>query len=117
MLCEYKDALGKPGEGIHSWRVPPGLAGFDLLLTAGAALLLSHTLLSGTVVSFLIALVILIVIAVIVHRAFCVNTALNTWLGLAVNDGVKTMGVERYPLLSKTTPDSTTEPLLLTRTT
>ena len=83
-LCKYKDALGKPGEGTHAWRIG-GLAGTDLLLTAGAAFLLSRATFKsyGPFISFLIVFIILMVIAVALHCAFCVDTALNRRLGLA----------------------------------
>ena len=83
-LCKYKDVFGKPGEGSHAWRLG-GLAGADLLLTAGAALLLSRTAFRSSPMwaSFLIVFIILILLAVGVHRLFCVDTALNRMLGLS----------------------------------
>lgn len=83
-LCKYRDALGRPGEGVHSWRVPPGIAGADLLLTAGVAFLLSRVAFTsyGSVVAFLIVFVILIIAGIALHTIFCVDTALNRYLGL-----------------------------------
>lgn len=85
-LCKYKDALGKPGQGAHSWRLG-GLAGVDLLLTAGAALLISQAASGGcgSLAGFLVVFIILMIIAVVVHRAFCVDTALNRKLGISGN--------------------------------
>lgn len=94
-LCKYKDALGKPGEGVHEWRVlksetfPKGLAGADLLMTAAAAALLTwggafRGASGGNVlIAFLIVFIILMVVAIGLHRAFCVNTALNQTLDLS----------------------------------
>lgn len=88
-LCKYKDALGEPGKGVHKWRVPPGKGGFaaaDLLMTGAAALLLSRTIPSAKAMnpfaSFFIIFLILMIVAIIVHRAFCVDTELNKRLGL-----------------------------------
>jgi len=85
-LHKYRDIFGKPGEGLHSWRVG-GLAGVDLLITAGAAFALSRAIpgLSfpgSSLAKFLVTLIILIVAAVGVHYAFGVETALNKKLGL-----------------------------------
>lgn len=93
-LCKYKDALGKPGEGVHEWRVlkssfPKGLAGADILMTAGAAVLLTwagafrQTSGGNSLIAFLIVFIILMVVAIGLHRAFCVDTAFNNWLGLS----------------------------------
>jgi hypothetical protein len=91
-----RDALGRPREGVHAWRVPlaPGLdvAGVDLLATAGLAAAITGGLAARRRVrgpaplalAYLAVLVILLVVAVGLHRAFCVNTALNVRLGLAV---------------------------------
>jgi hypothetical protein len=89
-LCKYKNAFGKPGEGAHAWRIGgergtrDGVAGSDLLLTAGAAFLISRFPFKQhpPLASFFIVFVILMVVAVAVHRAFCVDTALNRKLGL-----------------------------------
>ena len=92
-LCKYKNAFGKPGEGAHAWRLGgergtrDGVAGSDLLLTAGAAFLISRFTSKKLrqyppLASFFIVFIILMVVAVAVHRAFCVDTALNRKLGL-----------------------------------
>lgn len=71
-LCKYKNALGKPDEGLHRYRIG-GFALVDILLTAGLALIASRAFHSSFVVVFLI----LLIIAIGVHEAFCVNTRLN----------------------------------------
>jgi hypothetical protein len=71
-LCTYKNALGKPDEGLHRYRIG-GFALVDILLTAGLALIASRAFHSSFVVVFLI----LLIIAIGVHEAFCVNTRLN----------------------------------------
>lgn len=80
-LCQFRDALGRPGEGIHAWRVGSGegLAGADLLMTAaaaGAIVALSGEL---TAFRFALAFVVLVIVSVAVHLAFCVDTPLTRW--------------------------------------
>jgi hypothetical protein len=85
-----RNALGRPGEGGHAWRIPLGpnfdVAGVDVLLTAGIAALIARALpkRKNRLLAFFIIFVILILAAVGIHRAFCVNTALNKKLGLGV---------------------------------
>ena len=71
-LCRYRDALGKPGEGIHRWRIG-GLALVDTLLTLALAGGIAQILKKN----FWAVLVILLVAAVAMHALFCVPTALN----------------------------------------
>lgn len=78
-LCAYSHALGVPGQGSHSWRVG-GLAGVDLLLTAGIAAVATKYMATSNLGTFLKIFAVLIVIAVGVHELFCVRTRLNAWL-------------------------------------
>jgi len=71
-LCKYKDALGKPGKGIHSYRFM-GLAIADVIMTLVAALLISYY--SGY--SFLKVSIVLFISGIIVHRLFCVRTTID----------------------------------------
>jgi len=73
MFCKYKDALGKPGEGVHSYRVG-GLAMFDVLATILGAYLLSRQ----TTFSFWWVLLFVFISGVVLHRLFCVRTTLDT---------------------------------------
>lgn len=72
MLCQYKHVFGKEGNGVHSVRVFD-IAVIDVFFTMLAAWWLSNQL----KVSFIIVMMVLMVIAVIVHRLFCVNTTIN----------------------------------------
>ncbi len=74
-LCDYKNAFGKPREGLRKYRIGD-LAAADLLFTAAGAYSLSR--LGGW--PFLAVLIVLIVVAVFVHEAFCVDTAFNAFL-------------------------------------
>ena len=41
MLCKYKDALGKPNQGIHQYRFL-GVAIVDVIMTIIAAFIISY---------------------------------------------------------------------------
>jgi hypothetical protein len=71
-LCKYKDIFGAPGEGVHSIRVF-NIAVVDLFLTIIAAIIISYLL----NMSFLIIFIDLIVLGIILHKLFCVDTTLN----------------------------------------
>lgn len=74
-LCKYKDALGKPGKGIHSYRFM-GLAIVDVIMTLIGALLISYFTRKSL---FLIA-AILFGLGIILHRLFCVRTTIDKLL-------------------------------------
>lgn len=74
-LCKYKDLLGKPGEGLHSYRVFD-IAILDTILTIVLGLLLAKifniTKFHGILLSFLLGIVF--------HKIFCVETTINKLL-------------------------------------
>lgn len=79
-LCKYSNALGEPGKGVHSVRAG-GLALVDLLGTAGLSYLIARYGLGRTdVLAFVLVFVILMLVAILLHEAFCVNTRLNAYL-------------------------------------
>ena len=73
-FCKYKDALGKPGKGAHFHIL--GIAIVDVILTIFLALGISY--IGGW--NFWIVLIVCFVVAILVHRLFCVNTAVNVIL-------------------------------------
>lgn len=76
--CQYSNAFGAPGTGAHSLRVG-WLAAVDLLVTGGAAYLLSRFALGRVdLLTFGLVFILLILVAIPVHEAFCVNTRLNS---------------------------------------
>jgi hypothetical protein len=76
-MCDYSDIFGRPGEGAHSIRVG-GFAAVDLLLTAGAAVLIKKTVFSDkSSWLYLLIFIVLMICAIVLHKVFCVNTALN----------------------------------------
>ncbi len=74
-FCKYKDALGKPGKGVHSYRLFD-IAIIDVIATVIVATLVSYFLDYG----FLPTLAFLFVLGIILHSIFCVKTTINTWL-------------------------------------
>jgi len=78
MDCKYKDIFGKPGQGVHSLRIF-NIAIFDTVLTLLAAFLIGrHYSLSFTGTAF--AFFILLMLSVVVHELFCVQTTLTKLL-------------------------------------
>ena len=73
--CRHRDVFGKPGAGAHSVRFL-GVAVVDVLATAVAAWAAAWAF--GW--SFGWTMLALVVLGAVVHRAFCVNTALNVVL-------------------------------------
>ena len=71
-LCKYKNALGEPNKGIHSYRLF-GVAIADVVMTIIAAFLLSRFF----SISFIYTLIILFILGIILHRIFCVRTTID----------------------------------------
>jgi hypothetical protein len=74
-LCKYKDYLGEPGKGVHSYRLF-GVAIMDVIMTLLGALLISYF--SGY--SFLYVAVALFLLGIVLHRLFCVRTTVDKLL-------------------------------------
>ena len=72
-LCQYKDAFGKPGEGVHSLRVGP-FALVDILAVVIVALVL-RVMFTGWSIFWI--LIVLFILGIVAHRMFCVRTALD----------------------------------------
>lgn len=78
MLCEYKNLLGEPNKGIHAYRIA-NIAVVDLALTVLAAGVISRSMnLSSK--GFIFALIILLILGIITHFIFCVDTAVNKFI-------------------------------------
>lgn len=74
-LCPYRHVFGKEREGVHSIRVFD-IAVVDLGLTVIAAVILARFLKLHVLVVFAV----LMIVAVVAHRLFCVNTTVNRFL-------------------------------------
>jgi hypothetical protein len=71
-FCKYKNAFGKPNEGIHSIKMI-GISVIDVLVVVGLAYLISYY--GGY--SFPIVLAITFLTGIFVHRLFCVRTTVD----------------------------------------
>ena len=74
-LCVYKNIFGKPGEGVHSYRIF-NIAIVDVVMTILVALIISYV----TNQSLTKILVILFLTGIFMHRIFCVRTTVDKWL-------------------------------------
>lgn len=70
MLCQYKNIFGVPGQGLHRYRIF-GVALVDLLLTVIVAYFIGD---------FWKSLIILLLLSVLVHLLFCVDTTVVLFL-------------------------------------
>lgn len=76
-FCKYKDILGKPKKGLHSYRVF-NIAVFDVLLTFLLAKFIQYYIMKET--EFGIILVFCFIFGIILHRVFCVKTTIDKLL-------------------------------------
>ena len=74
-LCKYKNILGVPDKGIHSYRLF-GVAIADVIMTIIGAFLISKFY----NYSFFYTLLFLFVLGIILHRIFCVRTTIDKLL-------------------------------------
>ena len=75
-LCKYKNALGKPGKGIHRFRIA-NIAVADVALTFVLAYVL-YVILGKY--NYWVILYFCFLAAVILHRMFCVKTTVDKFL-------------------------------------
>jgi hypothetical protein len=71
-LCKYKDFFGKPGEGAHSYRIF-NIAYIDVIFTVIMAWAISKLFAA----SFGYTLVVVFLLGIVMHRAFCVRTTID----------------------------------------
>ncbi len=75
MTCKYKDVLGRPGEGFHSVRL------FDLAVyDIAGTLLLAYLLSSFAKIPLYIAMALMFLLGIVLHRLFCVRTTVDKLL-------------------------------------
>ena len=74
-LCKYKDILGKPNQGVHSYRIF-NIAIVDVLLTILGSYLISYF----TNYKFIYTLIGMFILGIILHRLFCVRTTVDKLL-------------------------------------
>ena len=74
-LCKYRNALGKPDNGIHSYRLF-GVAIVDVIMTLIGAYIIARLL----KFPFFYVLLFLFILGIILHRIFCVRTTIDKLL-------------------------------------
>ena len=76
MLCQYKDILGKPGQGVHSYRIF-NIAYVDVLFTIIGAYIIY---LFFPKINYFLILILLFILGIILHKIFCVRTTIDKFL-------------------------------------
>ena len=76
MLCQYKNLLGKVGEGAHSYRIF-NIAIVDVLLTILVAYIIY---LFFPNYNFFLILFLFFLLGIVLHRIFCVRTTIDKLL-------------------------------------
>ena len=74
-LCKYKYILGKPGQGIHSYRLF-NLAIMDVIMTIIGSYIISYFF----KLPFLYVTIFLFCLGIFLHRIFCVRTTVDKLL-------------------------------------
>ena len=74
-LCKYKNILGVPGQGPHSYRIF-NIAIVDVILTIILAYIISYIY----KISFVKTSIILFILGILLHRLFCVRTTIDKLL-------------------------------------
>lgn len=76
-FCKYKDILGKPKTGLHSYRVF-NIAVVDFLLTILLAKFFEFYIMKG--IPFWKILIVTFILGMVIHRIFCVKTTIDKLL-------------------------------------
>ena len=76
-LCKYRDIIGKPGTGIHSYRLMD-VSVVDVLVTVLGAYLLHLRFFPSR--PFWLILLVVFLVGIVAHRLFCVRTTVDKWL-------------------------------------
>ena len=74
-LCKYREIFGKPNEGIHQYRIF-GIAIMDVAVVVIFGILIAYY----TKTPLWITLVVLFILGIVAHRAFCVRTSIDKLL-------------------------------------
>ena len=74
-LCKYRNSLGIPNQGIHSYRLL-GVAIADVILTILGAILISYFFKTPLIYTTIF----LFLLGIILHRLFCVRTTVDKLL-------------------------------------
>jgi hypothetical protein len=76
-FCDYKNMFGEPNKDLHVYRIPViNLAFIDVLMTV----IIGYSISKYFSYSFITVMLILIIIAILAHRVFCVRTTVDKFL-------------------------------------
>ena len=80
-LCKYKDIFGKPNTGLHKYRIY-NIAVIDVIATLLLAYIIQNFLLKkfNYKIEYIKLFTILVILSVLIHKIFCVNTTLTNFL-------------------------------------
>ena len=71
-LCKYSNIFGAPNTGVHSYRI------FDIaIVDLGLTIVLAFGLSFYLDTNFILTLIVILILGIIMHKIFCVNTTLN----------------------------------------
>ena len=76
-FCKYKDALGKPKEGVHKYRIM-NIAIVDVLATILLAKTIQYYIVPDK--NIWLILILCFILGIILHRIFCVKTTIDRLL-------------------------------------
>lgn len=76
-FCKFKDFLGKPGEGLHRYRIF-NMAMIDIFATLVLAWVLHRYYFMYT--HYLNVLLFTFIVGILLHRLFCVRTTVDKFL-------------------------------------
>ena len=74
-LCKYKNILGEPGKGIHSFRIF-NISIVDVLLTFVLAFVINLFIKTN----YFVVLIFCFSLGIILHKLFCVDTTIGKLL-------------------------------------
>ena len=76
-FCKYKDVLGIPKTGLHSYRVF-NIAIMDVIFTFIFAKFIQYYIMKET--DYLLILLFSFILGIVLHRIFCVRTTIDKLL-------------------------------------
>ena len=76
-FCKYKDVLGIPKTGLHSYRVF-NIAIMDVIFTFIFAKFIQYYIMKDT--DYLLILLFSFILGIVLHRIFCVRTTIDKLL-------------------------------------
>jgi hypothetical protein len=76
LFCKYRNLIGEPRKGVHSYRLGP-FAAVDMTVIIILGCILGYFYISKDLLGMLTGFIILILLGVVVHYLFCVDTVIK----------------------------------------